>query len=146
MRVCPKSLILLFVFASLIQIVSAQILDVHIKNIQHRKGQLCVAIFDSQKSFNNETTYWDTCICKKNILNNEFHIQIPIHSGRFGLSVLDDEDSNGKMEYNFLGIPREGFGFSGYLQKGISKPKFEDFEFYIGSNEKKLITVILKYF
>jgi uncharacterized protein (DUF2141 family) len=50
------------------------------------------------------------------------------------------------MEYNFLGLPRKGFGFSNYIHKGIHRPSFNDFSFVINKNETKVITVQLKYF
>ena len=126
--------------------VSSQTLDIKITNIQNHKGQLCIAVFDSQKGFFQEKVYWDTCICKKNRGNYEAHILIPIKSGRYGLSILDDENGSRKMEYNFLGIPCEGFGFSNYYQKGIRKPTFDDFSFYVEKNETKVLQVDMKYF
>lgn len=126
--------------------VSSQTLDIKITNIQNRKGQLCIAVFDSQKGFSKEKVYWDTCICKRYNGNNELHILISIKPGKYGLSVLDDENGSAKMEYNFLGIPREGFGFSNYYQKGIRKPTFDDFSFCVGKNETKVLHVEMKYF
>jgi len=32
--------------------------------------------------------------------------------GRYAVSVFHDENSNGKMDTNFIGIPREGVGAS----------------------------------
>ena len=125
---------------------AAQALDVHISNIRNKKGQLCLAIFADEAHFKEEKTCWAMHCSKKDVVNGEFHIQIPYQSGKWAFSVLDDENGNGKMEYNFLGLPREGFGFSNYIHKGIHRPVFTDFSFVINRNEKKVIIVQMKYF
>lgn len=137
---------LIFILSGLGNMPKAQSLDVHICNIRNRKGQLCLAIFADEAHFKEEKTCWAMHCSKKDIVNGEFHIQIPYQSGIWGFSVLDDENGNGKMEYNLIGLPREGFGFSNYIHKGIHRPVFNDFSFVINKNEKKVITVQLKYF
>jgi len=59
-----------------------------------------------------------------------------------GFVILDDE--NGKMNY-LLKIPREGFGFSNYLHKGIKVPTFNDFSFTVEKNKTIEINVTMKY-
>ena len=126
--------------------VSAQTIDVQITNIRNTNGQLYLAIFADPAGFKAEKPCWVMKCSKKNIVNGEFHIQIPFKSGKFGLSVLDDEDQTGKMEYGFLGIPKKGFGFSDYYLKGLTKPVFDDFKFNIQKNETKKLFVKMKYF
>jgi uncharacterized protein (DUF2141 family) len=72
-------------------------------------------------------------------------VRFTLEPGIYGLSLLDDENSNGKMEYNFLGIPKEGFGFSDYYHKGLKRPKFESFKFSIDKGQTKKLTVRIRY-
>ena len=123
----------------------AQTLDVHILNIRNTKGQLCAAIFVDEAGFKKEKPCWKQVYSKKNLLNGELHIQIPFRAGEWGFSVLDDENNSGKMEYNFIGIPCEGFGFSGFIPKGLHRPVFKDFSFTVAKNETKIIIVRMKY-
>jgi len=46
--------------------------------------------------------------------------------GNYAVSVLHDENSNGKMEKNFFGIPKEGFAFSNNYAPKIKAPSFTD--------------------
>jgi len=124
----------------------SQAIDLKIKNIRNTKGQICVAIFVNEADFKAEKTCWEMKYSAKEILGNEMTLQIQIKPGRYGISVLHDENNNGKMDYNFFGIPNEGFGFSDYYHRGIKKPHFDDFNFYIEKNEMKKIIVIMKYF
>ena len=124
---------------------SAQMLDVHIMNIRNMKGQLCAAIFADEAGFKTEKPCWKQVYSKKNIMKGELHIQIPYRAGEWGFSVLDDENNTCKMEYNFIGIPLKGFGFSGYFLKGLHKPVLKDFSFNLAKNETKIIIVRMKY-
>lgn len=123
----------------------AQTLDVHILNIRNTKGQICAAIFADQAGFKKEKPCWKEVYSKKNILNGELHIQIPFRAGEWGFSVLDDENYTCKMEYNFIGIPLKGFGFSGYTLKGLHRPVLKDFSFKLAKDETKTIIVRMKY-
>ncbi len=57
------------------------------------------------------------------------------------ISVLHDEDNDGKMKTNFIGIPKEGWAVSNNAKsQKIGPPLFEDSKFEI----KKYTTQILK--
>ena len=45
--------------------------------------------------------------------------------GDYGIAVLHDENSNGKMDKNFLGMPLEPYGFSNNLRVTLRAPKWE---------------------
>lgn len=47
-------------------------------------------------------------------------------AGRYGVAVLHDENSNRKLDRNFLHVPKEGFGFANNPHVGLSAPKWED--------------------
>ena len=141
-----KFMISIFLFVSVLQFISAQILDVHISNIRNLKGQLCIAVFSNQTDFCSEKTVYDLKYTKADVKNAELHIKIPVKQGKYGISVLDDENQTGKMEYGLFGIPLKGFGFSNYYHKGLLKPVFDDFSFNIEKDEIKILSVKMRYF
>ena len=146
MKYLQKRLQVCALLVLLIDLASAQIIEVHVKNIQTLTGQLCVAVFANQAGFNAERTVWEAKFQKGTVVNGDFNFKIPVKPGCYGVSVLDDVNRSGKMEYRLFGIPKEGFGFSDYIQKGIRKPKFDDFSFVTEKNEIKTINVVMKYF
>jgi uncharacterized protein (DUF2141 family) len=123
----------------------AQSISVEIKGIRSEKGQLCIAIFADEASFKAEKTLWEMNYPKTELKNGEFKLTIPIKAGKYGLSVLDDENKDGKMNYNILRIPQEGFGFSNYFHRGIKFPEFKQFSFFVEKNEISEIKVVMKY-
>lgn len=123
----------------------AQTLEVTISNIRSNKGQLCVALFDSEDGFKKEQPCWEKNYAKFHIEQDEVVIMISISPGVYGLSVLDDENMDGRMNFNRIGVPLEGFGFSGYQHKGIRKPSFNNFIFRVEENQTVKIEVEMKY-
>ncbi len=47
--------------------------------------------------------------------------------GRYGIAVFHDENRNGRVDTNLVGMPAEGFGFS--LKTPLRKPRFNEVSF-----------------
>lgn len=52
-----------------------------------------------------------------------------IAPGTYAIAVVHDENKNGKMDTNFLGIPKEGYAFTKDARGFIGPPKFKDAKF-----------------
>lgn len=124
---------------------NSQNVEVIITDIRSEKGQIVIGVFKDDESFQKEESFMEKRFVKSGISNREMRVQFSLEPGIYGLSLLDDENSNGKMEYNFLGIPKEGFGFSDYYHKGIKKPKFDSYKFSINKDQTKRITIRIRY-
>jgi len=48
-----------------------------------------------------------------------------IPPGTYALAVIHDENSSGKLETNWLGIPTEGYGFSNDAKAVFGTPSFD---------------------
>jgi uncharacterized protein (DUF2141 family) len=124
---------------------NSQTVEVIITGIRSEKGQIVIGVFKDDESFQKEESFMEKRFVKSGISNREMRVQFSLETGTYGLSLLDDENSNGKMEFNFLGIPKEGFGFSDYYHKGIKKPKFDSYKFSITKDQTKRITIRIRY-
>lgn len=140
----------LYLFATLIgigMIGTAQRLDIKIINLRNSmSGTILLALFVDEESFANEKEFIMYKYKKSQIKNGELHVQIDVEPGIYGVSVLDDENNSGKMEYRLITLPREGFGFSNPKLRCTKKPKFKDFSFQIDKNETKEIIIPMRYF
>ncbi len=47
-------------------------------------------------------------------------------AGDYGVAVIHDENKNHKLDKNFVGWPKEGFGFANNPHVGLSAPPFKD--------------------
>ena len=125
--------------------IGAQTLTVEITNIRNDKGNIALAIFIDNTSFDLEKPYFEKVYPKTNLINETMIIKLKLKPGVYGISILDDENKDGEMKYNWLGIPREGCGFSNYYHRGIKKPNFQDFDFIVGEKDE-IVQVKMKYF
>ncbi len=103
-------------------------------NIRNKTGFLEISFFKTEQDFKDEIPFSKMKIAKSAAVNGKMTVQVDLPTGKYGISVLDDENNNGKMDYSFLGIPKEGFGFSNYYHAGFTKPKLSPFVVAIGSS------------
>jgi uncharacterized protein (DUF2141 family) len=52
-----------------------------------------------------------------------------LKEGEYAISVIYDEDSNGKLNTGFLGIPKEKIGFSNNAKSTFGPPSFDEVSF-----------------
>ena len=103
-------------------------LRVGVHGAKPNTGQLIVSIFNDQKTYLKQPLYSKTVSVgdeKTQIL--EFMLE----SGTFAVSVIYDEDGNGELTTNMLGIPRESFGFSNNATASFGPPSWEDVRFKV---------------
>jgi len=62
--------------------------------------------------------------------------------GTYALSVFHDENSNGKLDTNFIGMPKEGVGASNDAKGHMGPPKFEAAAFKYSGGELVLKVTI----
>jgi uncharacterized protein (DUF2141 family) len=111
-----------------------------IKNINEAKGQIAVALFDSEKNFRSNMLYGKTTTSKAGEVQVVFENVAP---GDYAISVMHDANENGEMDSNAFGIPKEGFGFSNDAMGMFGPPSFEKAKFRFTVENKVFIT--LKY-
>lgn len=142
-----RNLIFILLFLGSINFVSGQTLDITITNIRKGKGDIRIAYFENNDEFENQSPKNTDVISKGNVENGTLCYRTKLKkSGTYAISVLDDENRNGKADnYIFVGIPCEGFGFSNYISKGFKKPHFKDFAFTIDENQTLNINVVMRY-
>jgi uncharacterized protein (DUF2141 family) len=49
--------------------------------------------------------------------------------GEYAIAILHDENANRTMDYNFVGMPREGYGFSNDAKGMLRPPAYKDAKF-----------------
>jgi uncharacterized protein (DUF2141 family) len=66
-----------------------------------------------------------------------------ISDGRYALAIFHDENGDGKMNKNMLGIPKEGYGVSNNVKNLMSAPTFKEAAFT--HNRDSELTIQLNY-
>ena len=116
-----------------------------INNIRNKTGLMRIGVFLDEKGYPDAPAIGYS-IAKDTIKNNRLRIFIPLaEQGSIAISVLDDENANGKMDFIFGIMPKEGFGFSNNPPVRSRKaPPFSITSFvFKGGNSS--VTVDMKY-
>lgn len=105
----------------------------HFMDIKSASGCLQYGIYTNEEEFRNEKPIKLHKVAKTALKDGKLIAALQLPAGIYGISILDDENFNGLMDYNFVGMPREGFAFSNYYHSGLSRPKFQQFKFEVRS-------------
>ena len=65
---------------------------------------------------------------------DSMRLSIEIPDGEYAIAFFIDANGNKKLDKNFLGIPKEQFGFSNNAMGTLSAPSFEQAKFKVTGN------------
>jgi len=115
--------------------------EVVVKNIKEPKGSIRIGLFTNQKDF------MKTPIQGKVVKATGTEVTVVFENlpaGDYAVSVIHDENDNGELDANKMGVPKEGFAFGNNAMGSFGPPSFEKAK--ISLNGKNIVqTVNLKY-
>jgi len=119
-------------------------LVIHVDGLRTAEGQLLIHIYDTDKGFLR-----DGGDSAREVLHpvdgTALSLQIDGHPrGRYAIAVIHDEDGDGELGTNFLGIPREGVGLSNNPKSRFGPPRFADAAVDI-DGERLVLDVTVRY-
>lgn len=132
----------------LVKTVNAQAtstLTVVVDGITNKQGQVCLRVFSNEQGFplgsRGEVKSGCTQI-KGNSVTKQFYGLKP---GTYAVAVVDDQNGDNKLNTDFFGIPKEGFGISNNPTVSIQTgtPKFRTASFSLVKNAT--IKIHMKY-
>ena len=103
--------------------------DVH--NVQKGKGAVVLNVYDKKENFLKRACF--TKVQKVNQETMKFQIDLP--RGTYAITVYQDLDNNGKLNSNWLGMPKEPVGNSTNFMPDGGAPTFQDCSVYILNND-----------
>jgi uncharacterized protein (DUF2141 family) len=101
-------------------------LEIRITGLRNAKGKVNVNIFNKEEGFPDDPLRsfgWKTVKIVPDTVVIMFE-DLPY--GNYAVSVLHDENENGKIEKSFWGIPKEGFAFSCNYTPKYRSPVFSE--------------------
>jgi len=100
---------------------------IHVKvlNIRNSTGTVDCALFDSPEGFPVDVLRSASSVMVIKVRNTEARCDFEdIPPGTYALAVIHDENTNGKLDLNILGVPTEGYGFSNDAKALFGPPSF----------------------
>ena len=121
-------------------------IKVLVTNFENNEGTCFYCLYDKNQSKDFPIKQEKAKCFKSKIANKQITIQFEnIDFGTYAIAIYHDENNNGKLDSNFIGIPKEGTGASNNAKGKFGPPKFEDAKFEHQKNETVLTTITLSY-
>ena len=128
-----KIIIAIVLFIS--SLVSAQNVDltVAISGLKNDTGFVQVGLFNSEGKFLKSIYKGSSSEIKSKVATVTF-LNIP--KGVYAISAYHDKNKNGKLDMNFMGIPKEDIACSNNAKGFMGPPKYEDAKFNLSKDSK----------
>ena len=121
-------------------------LNIEVENIISSEGVLSISLYDNEANYENNKPLKHKTVAKEHAKEGVFLTQFQdVLPGTYGIAVLDDENTDRKMNYTLMGFPKEGYGFSNFYHRGFTKPTFSDFVFEVTNQTKDTVKIRLRY-
>jgi uncharacterized protein (DUF2141 family) len=102
-------------------------LRIHVDGLRNSTGVVGAAVFKSRDGWPEDMSkafhHWPTPIAPGAREASAVVEDLP--PGDYGVVAIHDENKNHKLDRNFLGIPKEGFGFANNPHVALSAPPFD---------------------
>ncbi len=115
-------------------------LTVRVTGAKNTKGKIGVTLFQDAQGFPDDTS---KAVRQQSvdIDPNTMSAQVTfkdLPQRIFAVSVLHDENGNGRMDKNFVGMPKEGYGASNNPSKKRRAPTFEEAKLSLNASEQTI--------
>lgn len=105
-------------------------LEVRVHGLRNGQGDVALALFASEEGYPGKTER----ALRRERLHLDGHVEVTfaldgVKPGTYALSAFHDEDTDGKLGTNFIGIPNEGVAASNDAKGSFGPPKFNDAKF-----------------
>lgn len=117
-------------------------LYVTVKGIKYFEGEIRVGLFANERDFPEKVIAGKTVVAKGDSVTVAFENLSP---GAYAVSVFHDRNWNGKLDFNVLGIPKEGFAFGNNAMGLFGPPSFDKAKVTIDSTPVRQV-LNLKHF
>lgn len=113
-------------------------LTVTVVEADSNDGQMFIAVYNTEADFLGKSYKG----VKSDITNKSCTVTFKdIPEGTYAVSIFHDENDNGKLDSNILGIPKEDYGCSNNATGFMGPPKWKDAKFELKTD--KTITITL---
>lgn len=99
-------------------------INLTIENIKSKKGTIEIGIYNSSNGFLDEGKQLKSVSKKVTGKTMTFALKLP-KEGKYAFAIYHDKNMDKVCNKNFLGIPKEPYGFSKIRKAIYSKPSFK---------------------
>ncbi|MCG8335358.1 MAG: DUF2141 domain-containing protein [Proteobacteria bacterium] len=112
-----------------------------IEGLRSNRGFVWVGIYDNEKTYLKEDGQITDCEQQGKIADGKVDVVCSLKPGVYGAAAYHDENGNKKFDTNFIGMPKEGYGFPNNIKARFSPPDYHEVLFTVGENDFALEVV-----
>jgi uncharacterized protein (DUF2141 family) len=122
-------------------------LRVTVEGIRSAQGTILIGLYDNRESFEkaleasdqegflNDPDRFGAVALRANAAMRSTVVFSNLEPGAYAAVAFHDENGNGKLDRNFLGIPAEPYGFSNNAKGILGPPTFDDAVMLLGDGD-----------
>ena len=108
---------------------------VELTGLANAEGNLYIAVYDSDDTWLGDETVMEQKVVIAEARDGELVTsELLLPPGEYALSIFYDSNDNGKLDTNFIGIPKEPVALSNNARPKFGPPKYKDAVFTLGSD------------
>lgn len=118
---------------------------INITNLRNDKGHVLVSLFKEGEGFPDKA---EKAFRKEKVAvsNKKATIQFSsVPAGNYAVAILHDENDDAKMNKTWLGLPKEGYGFSNNVMGTLGPPAYNKASFRHTAGQATTIEIKTKY-
>ena len=144
--ICLVELLLMFLVSTVGSAQPSQPgIHVEILGIRNSIGAVACALFEAPEGFPTGYLRFATNIMMVKVRATKATCDFAdIAPGTYALAVIHDENRDGELATNWMGMPQEGYGFSNDAKGSLGAPSFEAASFSYNGQSLKM-TIALQY-
>lgn len=122
----------LFMFSS--NLIGQHKITVNVSNVRSNSGSILLSIFNSDKGWPD-----DLSVTLKQVIfpvkdKKAHYVFDNMPAGTYAIAIMFDENGNNEMDYSFLHLPKEGYGFSNNVMGTFGPPSFKAAAFKVADD------------
>ncbi len=120
-------------------------ITVNITNLRNDKGHVLVSLFKEGEGFPDKA---EKAFRKERVAISDKKAIIQFSSvpaGKYAVAILHDENDDTKMNKTWLGLPKEGYGFSNNVTGTFGPPAYTKASFIHTAGRHTTIEITTKY-
>jgi uncharacterized protein (DUF2141 family) len=135
-RLTPLCLLLSLVapVSSLAETADAGTVQVELTGLQNASGNIYIAVYDSDDTWlGDEVVLQQKVVIAEALDGDIVRAEFQLQPGEYAFSIFYDSNNNGKLDTNFIGIPKEPIALSNNARSKFGPPKYKDAVFGLGA-------------
>jgi len=110
------------------------ILMVEISGLKDASGNVYIAVYDSDSTWLSDEMVLNQKVDIADALDGDLvRTELLLPLGNYALSVFYDQDGDGELKTNFIGMPKEPIALSNNAVAKFGPPKYSDAVFSLGA-------------